>query len=234
MTVIHQVTDTHVPADSTRRAHQNFVRQMSFVRQNRPDLLVISGDLPEEDGSREIYRLMESLLPPDLEIVIIPGNHDERQALIDVFGNARCRSRDFWHTIALDEIDLVFADSSSGTVPDEHLENLRSPSIRPGSVLFIHHPTQKLSDGFMDRNYPLVNLDDTDTAIRQSNIDHVFCGHFHCEHVREDGYRLHVTPSAAFTIDLHSEEPVITFDRVPVRTIRVDGRQCHTEIIDLA
>ena len=231
MTTLLQITDTHVPLDPEKRAHRNFLKQIEFVGHYKPNILVISGDLPAEDGSKEIYSLMAQALPLEQEVVIIPGNHDKPEMLYEVFGKERCKTPSFCHVVPLPDIDLVFVDSSSGTLSISQQQTLQG--VRSESILFIHHPTKKLSNGFMDTNYPLQNLSEVDAAIRRSPIAQVFCGHFHCEHTVVEDYALHVTPSAAFRVGLNETEINVSYGGIPLREIIVDGTSVSTQVIDI-
>ena len=230
---IYQVTDTHVSTDPNAPATRNFATQMAWIGDNPADLLVISGDLAEEEGSEAIYELMAGYLPEDQPTAIIPGNHDDPLMLWNIFGERHCHDPSFFYQFPLDDIDLVFANSASGALPGDQLRTIAK--VRPGSVLFVHHPTRVLSPGgFMDTNYPLADLDQVHQALKDSPVKHVFCGHFHCEHHVDDGYELHVTPSAAFSIDLSAPDFSRTEDVVPVRVINIDGSDCRTGIEYLA
>ena len=85
----------------------------------------------------------------------------------------------------------------------------------------------------MDINYPLQNIEETGQALANSNIGHVFCGHYHTDHHSSEGYNLHVTPSPAFELDLY--EPEFTFGqtRVPLRHIDIQGTTVSTRLIEL-
>ncbi len=233
MTVFYQITDTHVPPEDGKPVRLNFLALMDYVAKNPADLLVLTGDLPGEDGSREIYEWMKAQLPANQKTVVIPGNHDDNRNLFEVFGEEMCVNHEFFHTLSLDEIDVVFTDSSSGTLPTVQLDCLSSAAIRKHSVLFTHYPTRKVSDGFMDSTYPLNNLGQVDATICNSKIDHVFCGHFHTEHQSLGAYDLHITPSPAFEVDLYSTEIKLSRARVPLRKIEIDGTKTTTEVIYL-
>lgn len=211
----------------------NFSCLMNYVAEKNPDLLVITGDLPGEDGSREAYEFIRQELPDEVPCMILPGNHDDPVALFEMFQGGLNRSPDFFEKMALEEIDLLFANTESTWLPEEQVAALKDPGVREGAILFLHHPTEEVSGGFMDVNYPLRNRDEVAEAIRQSNIDHVFCGHFHTEFIVENGYRLYVTPSPAFDVDRESVEIKIGPPRIPLREIVVDGKSVSTEVIYL-
>ena len=233
MTLIYQITDTHVPQDPNDVVTRNFLAQLDYINDHPADLLVISGDLPGKDGDADIYRFMKDHIGADQETVVIPGNHDNPEALLEVFGEKLCKNANFLHTISLEEIDLVFTNSGSGSFPSDQLAYLQAEHIREHSILFTHYPTKKLSDGFMDSTYPLANISETDEAIRNSRINTVFCGHFHCEHHVHQGYDLFVTPSAAFAIELTSPKIQISAARIPIRRISVDKTNITTEVLYL-
>ena len=85
----------------------------------------------------------------------------------------------------------------------------------------------------MDRTYPLLNRDEVSRAISESNIDHVFCGHFHTEYHCRTTYNLHLTPSPAFTVDRDSVKPIISPPGIPLREIAVEGAWVSTRVIYL-
>ena len=67
-------------------------------------------------------------------------------------------------------IDLLFANTESTYLPKEQLDRICADDIRPGSILFIHHPTREVSGGFMDLTYPLKNWQAVHAALDASNI----------------------------------------------------------------
>jgi len=231
--LIYQITDTHVPPEDGKAVRSNFKTLMGYVSNNPADLLVLTGDLPGEDGNKEVYEWMKEQLPENQLTYVIPGNHDDDENLFEAFGEDICVNREFFHTLSLDEIDIVFTNSGSGVLPTDQLDYLSSDAIRQHSVLFTHYPTRKISDGFMDLTYPLKNQAQADKAITGSKIDHVFCGHFHTEFMSLGEYDLHVTPSPAFDIDLHDAEIRLSKSRVPIRKIEIDGTKVTTEVVYL-
>ena len=233
MTVIYQITDTHIPLEADHVAQKNFLTLMRFVHHKPADLLVISGDLPGVDGSLEIYQWIKDQIPANQTTYVIPGNHDDADNMYQVFGAEMCGNREFLFTLKLDEIDVVFTNTGSTVFPKDHLAYIQDPSIRTESILFTHFPTKKLSDGYMDTHYPLGNITEADLAISSSHIRHVFCGHFHTEHRVRDAYELNVIPSPAFTVELNSAEIKIGKPRIPLCIIEVTGKQVQSSVLYL-
>lgn len=231
MTLIYQITDTHVSHEEDKLTRKKFVELMEYVGKNPADILVITGDLPGEDGDIDIYRWMRSQLPAGQRTCVIPGNHDNDANLYEAFGEEICVNSDFFHTIELEEIDIVFTNTGSGNFPLLQLRHLAR--VRSHSVLFTHYPTRKISDGYMDTTYPLEHLLEVDAAIAGSNISHVFCGHFHTDHKAVAEYDLHVTPSPAFEVNLHESELSVSKARLPIRRIEINGTVTRTEVMYL-
>ena len=233
MTLIYQVTDTHVDEDPGTTASRNFTTLMQYVAEHTADLLVISGDLPGEDGSKAIYEWMKSQIPASQPTLVIPGNHDDSAALFEVFESDHNTRRDFFEHRPLSDIDLLFANTESTYLPKEQLDRICAGNIRPGSILFIHHPTREVSGGFMDLTYPLKNWQEVHAALDASKINHVFCGHYHTEAVLQSQYDLYVTPSPAFKVDPDSVEIKISAPDVPLRKIQIDDNAVSTEMVFL-
>ena len=207
---------------------------MDYCSSEAPDLLVISGDLTRDDADAATCRWMKSKLPPAIPAVVIPGNHDSAQVLYEVFADSFNPTPDFCFALNFDDTDVLFTNSGSGVFPTTQLDWLGQRRTRENAIMFTHYPTKKLSDGFMDRTYPLLNIDEADAAIRATRISHVFCGHFHTDYDVLDGYHLHVTPSPAFTLDLHATEPALTRPFTPVQQIEIaDGQvTAHVHYLD--
>ena len=241
MTVVYQITDPHVPVAANDPVQLNYLRLMQFIASNPADLLVITGDLPPvgKDGDPEVYRWIKANIPLDQKTIVLPGNHDDATVMYTEFGAEHCHNREFCFTIPLVDVDLVFSNTCSGQYPQDQLAYLQQPHIRDNSILFTHYPTRKISDGYMDRTYPLGNASDADRVICKSRVEHVFCGHFHTQHqVRVQGpdtggYFLNVTPSPAFGVELNEAKPVVTPPRIPLRKIEIIGTDVRSEVIYL-
>ena len=165
--------------------------------------------------------------------MVLPGNHDDEQIVFEVFQDEINTSPAFHELVPLEEIDLVFLNTASTWLPAEQLQFLTQGAIRPGSVLFTHHPTCTVADGYMDRVWPLKNREAVHRALSASAISHVFCGHYHCEHEVHADYGLYITPSPAFDVDLHSVEPKIGEPRTPLREIVVTGQAVRSSVLYL-
>lgn len=233
---IHQITDLHVPEENNGsdfdHVRPNILKQLSFITSDHSDLLVISGDLTMKDASRSACEWIRSVLPPTLKTVIMPGNHDDPQVLWDVFGPERCIDQRFFFIIEQANFNLLFLNTSTDRLPVEQLEFLAAQPSGVPSILFIHHPPDLVSDGFMALNQPLLNHAEVSNAIGASSIEHVFCGHYHNSAELDcEKFQLHVTPSPAFQIDLHCREFKMETFEPAVRVIEAGNHSIQTRLV---
>src|SRR5216684_2212730 len=90
--LIAQISDMHVKAEGEllygRIDTAGFLeRAVAHVRalDPRPDVVLATGDLVEGGKPEEYARLRRLLAPLDMPVHLIPGNHDARDALREVF-----------------------------------------------------------------------------------------------------------------------------------------------------
>ena len=233
---IHQITDLHVPEENNgsdfEHVRPNVLKQLSFIESDHSDLLVISGDLTMKDASTSACEWISSILPPTLRTIIMPGNHDDPQILWDVFGPERCIDQRFFFVIEKAKWNLLFLNTSTDRLPGEQLEFLAAQSSGVPCILFIHHPPDLISGGFMALNQPLLNHAEVSDVISASSIEHVFCGHYHNSVDKVcDRFHLHLTPSPAFQVDLHSREFKMEAFQPAVRVIDVRDNSIQTQLV---
>ncbi|MBF0197979.1 MAG: metallophosphoesterase [Planctomycetes bacterium] len=233
--LIYQISDLHIHDNIDNHVYENFSQLMSFFAKSPPDLLVLTGDLSDDDGSKQAYQHIKSLIPQNMNYIIVPGNHDKCSVIHEVFPADYGRDNDFCHSLPTDSLDLVFVNTSSYSLPQKQIDYLGSKHIRKGSVLFIHHPPQLISQGYMALKHSLKNHKAVSQAISKSNISHVFCGHFHNEYEGEfDGYKLYLTPSPAFKINLYSEKLQLEEPSPAFREIKIDTKEVTSTVIELS
>jgi 3',5'-cyclic AMP phosphodiesterase CpdA len=226
--LIAQISDMHVKAEGRllyRRIDTASYLERAVAHLNaldpRPDVVIASGDLVE-GGKPEEYAYLERLLAPlEMPIHLIPGNHDARDALREVFADHTYlpRSGFLQYTIETLAVRLIGLDSlvpgkAHGELCAERLDWLEArlaESDRP-TILFVHHPPfdcgiaafdgARLSEG-ADRLAELVR--------RHPNVERLMCGHVHRPiQVRWAGTMASIAPSTAHqaTLDLHEQAPL--------------------------
>jgi 3',5'-cyclic AMP phosphodiesterase CpdA len=177
--------------------------------------VVVSGDLVEH-GSRDEYRRLAGALERCAAPVhLMTGNHDDRDALVDVFPHlARgCGAWGLQYAVDLPSLRLLLLDSlvegtSGGALDAARLawldERLAEAPSRP-AIVFVHHPPVLTGLPHVDSS-ALANGDAlAEVVFRHRNVIRVASGHIHrslCAAFA--GTMLTVCPSTAhqFALDL--------------------------------
>lgn len=226
--LIAQISDLHIAAGEQKTfgvapMAENLQRCVSHINALKPtpDLVLITGDIANDGMLAETERAAMILEHLDIPYYLVPGNHDNRQALSSVFGNQACpTSADGFVQYEIDGYDLrlIAIDSASLTDPGGELcpkrlawleERLALPDDRP-IVIFMHHPPVKFSvqetdlDGFagVDKFWKLLEND--------KRIQRILCGHIHLSAlVSWKDFVVSTAPSIGMrlTIDLTLKKP---------------------------
>src|SRR5262245_53991577 len=194
---IVQLTDCHLFADPDRSLRgivtwPRLAAVLDDVRRQVPDidLLVLTGDTAH-DEERATYESVRHELAGWVDRVqFIPGNHDNRSALRDVFPDASSDlvGRVTFH-MQLDDWQVIGLDSQQtgelpGSLGDEQLAWLRArlaTETQLRTVLFLHHPPIAVQSAWLDR----IGLQDAlefERLLRgHPQVRLCICGHVHQE-----------------------------------------------------
>jgi 3',5'-cyclic-AMP phosphodiesterase len=155
--MVIQISDTHIVADGLLHDRvDSFANLASIFEQiegskERPDAVVLSGDLADHGGAAEYDRL-RSLVEPFTErvavpVVYMPGNHDDlEQFRSSLFGGVGEGPID--QTVWVGGLRIICLDSSvvgghHGELSSAQLEALARELGNPapeGTIIAIHHP----------------------------------------------------------------------------------------------
>jgi Icc protein len=115
---------------------------------NRPDAILVSGDLTD-DGAEAGYRLAREMLARlEAPLIVIPGNHDDRGRLRGAFDLPGAGEEPINYSTQVGDLRLVAFDSivpgqDPGDFPPEQLrwldEELAAEPEAP-TLLALHHP----------------------------------------------------------------------------------------------
>ena len=154
------------------------------------ECVVVTGDV-SDDGSIESYlSAHEKLIKLNVPFLVIPGNHDLRNPMREVFNEHvefSTHSSQFDWVFKYEETVIVGLDSlvegeNFGFLEKTSLEFLSNQlSIHNGSdiVLLIHHPPIKTGIYFMDK-IGLTNSSDLAECLKVTNQPvRILCGHVH-------------------------------------------------------
>lgn len=155
----------------------------------RPDIAVLTGDLTDHGGGDEYAHLREILAAAAMPIYVIPGNHDDREALRAAFLADGYLPRDgFLHyTIEGGAMRIVALDTN---VPGHHHGELcaerlawldRALAAAPAqpTLVTMHHPPFATGIEHMDKA-GLRDIPEFAAVIaRHPQVERILCGHLH-------------------------------------------------------
>jgi 3',5'-cyclic-AMP phosphodiesterase len=150
-TLVVQLTDLHVGGNENGLDPlPRLVAVIEAVQSlpNRPDAVLVSGDLTD-DGSEQSYRVAREMLSRlEAPLHVIPGNHDDRGRLRSAFDLSGAGDEPINYATRVGELRLVAFDSivpgqDPGDFPSEQLrwldEELAAEPQAP-TLLALHHP----------------------------------------------------------------------------------------------
>ena len=151
-----------------------------------PDLVVLSGDLVNAGLPEEYAHLRAHLARLDVPWVLLPGNHDERDAMLTAFPE-QAWGDDVLAVQSLQVeagqlllLDTLVPGEEGGRLTDSHFEWLaRATNPAQDALLFLHHPPIATGIAGMDA----IGLSGADRLAEwlrtQPQVRGVFCGHVH-------------------------------------------------------
>jgi 3',5'-cyclic-AMP phosphodiesterase len=226
--LIAQISDMHVKAEGKllyRRVDTAGFLERAVAHVNaldpRPDIVIATGDLVEGGKPEEYARLKRLLAPLAMPVHLIPGNHDARDALREVFADHAYlpRAGFLQYTIETLPVRLIALDTlvpgkGYGALCAERLDWLEArlgEGDRP-TVVFMHHPPFDCGiDAFDNAKLNEGGERLAEIVRRHDNVERVMCGHVHRPiQVRWAGTMASIAPSTAHqaTLDLHDGAPL--------------------------
>lgn len=232
--LIAQMTDIHVGfAPDEKPEELNLTRFRATYKRlmegpNRPDLLVLSGDITDH-GDAESFAKAAALLN-DCPCPVIPlvGNHDSREGLLGAFPQVIPADGGFLHyvieaplglrIICLDTLEDgrhggAFCEARATWLAERLAEAPDQPTL-----IFMHHPPVVAGIDWMDPapDEPwIARLREVLTG--QNQVQAIHCGHLHRQiTTRFAGIPLGVTPSVA---------PLVAMDLSPIDQETPDDRE---------
>jgi len=222
--LIAQLSDPHIcrpgelyhgvvdPAEALR----NVVAQL-LALDPAPDLVLLTGDVTEHGEAAE-YELARDILAPLLDrLLVLPGNHDEREAFRFAFADQPHLPKAGLLHFAVDRgpVSVIGLDI---TVPGAHHGEIDAPmldwlaaelAMRPDRPVFLmlHQPPFESGIGFIDPYRCFGGEGLAALLARHPNVERVLCGHVHrAMHLRFGGTIASMAPSTATAIALRLAE----------------------------
>jgi Icc protein len=161
----------------------------------------MTGDLIQDDSAEAYERFRDLLLPLDLRIHCIPGNHDIRDLMSAVccrppFSYCAYEELRGWLIVG---IDSCIRGHAGGEVSNDELDRLSETVSRSSAkhvMVCLHHPPVPVGSKWLD-SVGLRNGDQVLDRLRSLNrVRLATFGHIHQEYDTEhDGVRIIGTPS---------------------------------------
>lgn len=183
-----------------------------------PSLVLVSGDLVDAGAPAEYATLRALLAPLPMPYYLIPGNHDDRDALLGEFADhpwmRQCQGQvphfiqyaiDDW-PLRIVALDTVIPGDDGGRLCEERLAwldaTLTAMPEKP-TLVMMHHPPFRSWIAGMDR-HGLESPEAFAAVIaNHPQVERIVCGHLH-RHIeaRIDRVPVSVCPSPAHQIAL--------------------------------
>lgn len=199
-----QLSDSHLSKDPQARyrgqlADANLASLRDAIRNLSPGVIVLSGDV-SEDGSPESYWRMGGFVR-DLapRIAWIPGNHDERPVMAEVFDELGFEAGPRfevggWQVVLLDS---AWPNRPEGEMDEERLAPVDHMDDQRPALVFVHHQPLPVGSPWIDK-YPLVEPGRLWEKLAGKPVKAVAFGHVHQIYEGEkDGVACLSAPSTA-------------------------------------
>lgn len=197
--ILAQISDLHIAEPGqlvcgrvdTRAFLERCVARIRALP-TRPDAVVITGDLVDRGTVREYQALRELLAPLTMPVYPLLGNHDDRAAFRQVFGDApylRNAREHVQYAFNVGELRVIALDTHDPGQPGGRLCAARLDWLageldavrRQPVVIAMHHPPFATGIPFMDAS-GLAPDDAAELAAilsEHSNVERILCGHLH-------------------------------------------------------
>ncbi len=219
--IIGQISDFHVAppgseTDRRFRTAEHLERCVAHLNalEPAPEVLLLTGDLVHDGSAAEYRHLKEILGPLQMPLYLIPGNHDNREALRAAFADHAYWPTEgpFLHyTVEPHAVRLIGLDTQlPGKVRGElcaarlaWLEARLSEAPERPTLLFMHHPPFRTGLVHMDKSR-LMDAERFGAVVaRHPQIERIVCGHVHRPVQRRwHGTVVSICPSTAHQIAL--------------------------------
>jgi 3',5'-cyclic AMP phosphodiesterase CpdA len=187
--VLAQISDTHVRADDDGASARQLTRALAAAARYRPDLIMLTGDLVNDERPEEYDALAEALATAPAPFFLIPGNHDSRDLLRRTFPSHSYLPTAAPLSYALDDfavrviaIDQIVPGETHGVLTESQADwldaTLAAAATKP-TLIALHHPPFPTHDLLFDR----IGLHDADllagVIAKHRQVERLICGHHH-------------------------------------------------------
>ncbi len=233
--LIAQMTDIHIGfAPEERPEEYNRIRFRATLARilegpNRPDMLVLSGDITDNGDLDSFQKTAELLAQCPFPVWPMVGNHDTREALVEAFPQVRLEGGFLHYAVEGDGFRILLLDTlergrHGGAFCEARAAWLAAqldaaPDIP--TLIFMHHPPVVSGIDWMDPVRDEAWIQRIGNVLEgRRQVLGIHCGHLHRPLATTfRGIPLSVTPSVA---------PLVAMDLRPIDKDVPDGRDLIT------
>lgn len=211
--ILAQISDTHVRADDGGAAARQLKRALDQARSYRADVILLTGDLVNDEREDEYALLAETIADPPAPLYVLPGNHDGRagiraalpsHAYLPRSGSLSFVVEDF--PVRLVCVDQIAPGETHGVFTNDEatwLDRTLSAQPHKPTIVALHHPPFPTHDVLFDQ-IGLHNADLFAAVIAgHRQVARVICGHHHRVAVGQAGHApVIVAPSTSWIYGL--------------------------------
>jgi 3',5'-cyclic AMP phosphodiesterase CpdA len=233
--LIAQMTDIHIGfAPDEKPEEFNRLRFRATLARildapNRPDMLVLSGDITDHGDRYSFERTAELLAECPFPIWPMVGNHDTRAELLNAFPQVRADDGFVHYVLEQNGLRIVLLDTleegrHGGAFCERRqawLEARLDEAPETPTLIFMHHPPVVSGIEWMDPGADEAWVQRLAAALRgREQVLAIHCGHLHRPLAASfEGIPLCVTPSVA---------PLVAMDLRPIDRNDPDQRDLIT------
>jgi 3',5'-cyclic AMP phosphodiesterase CpdA len=219
--LLAQISDIHIRTDDDGVSIAQFLRALRAAERQQPDVILLTGDLANNEGEAEYAALAEALAGIATPLFVLPGNHDHRARMRAAFPGAGHLPASDPMSYVIDDfpvrivmVDQIVPGETHGELTEPQAEwldaALREAPSKP-TIVALHHPPIRTYDRLFDD----IGLRDADlladVVSRHRQVERIVCGHHHrvafgqCAHAP-----VIVAPSTSWSygLALHADQPI--------------------------
>jgi len=219
--LIAQLSDPHVRPDGVLYqdvvdSNAMFVRAIAHLNEldPRPDLVLLSGDLVDKGEAAEYQHLRRLLAGLAMPTLVIPGNHDDRDAFRRAFADHAYLPRsgpmhyvEGGHgAVRIVALDVTVPGLHHGDIDEEAmlwLDGALSAEPRRPTILMMHQPPFDCGVPYLDAYHCRNGERLAYVVARHPAVERIVCGHVHrFMQLRFGGTVLCTAPSTTTAIAL--------------------------------
>ena len=235
-----QITDLHLHADPEARSragipYRQFVAVMNAVRQEQPEVVVVTGDISQDDSAGAYELATEQLNTLPCPWYWLPGNHDQ--------GSLMDAARPLVDTVELNEWRLLLLDTQLPGQPEgalglDKLTSLKAQLAQSSAptLIAMHHPPVDVGTAWMDAISLQDKADFWAALSGYPQVKVVLFGHAHQAYCQEKvlenfSVAVYGSPATADQFLPHAESFAVDEVALPgYRVLDIEGTSWRTRI----